>query len=443
MNFLLFILFSCITISNTFASASPSTDVRTDARYASPPRTTPRAFNTPERIAIGNATKPSPDRASRNPMPMAGAILITASTIDNNLLGAPKHLVEELVLTQRRPFVIICPFQRSAGMSHVILTPTHSSDYRSLVDINAAYHASIEEDEEPFLSRNYGTQAEFDSKITHLHNMYRTLGEDYLQPLFYKEPKEEAEDDPDFKSSMTFSILGIVNESGRERLNVVGDVWLSHFEDLDVVCLKGTSERSTMVGLQYQSTGIGQAAVGLFNTFLVPNWMGKEVRLIEPDSEVPSTSEHCFDGILAYVEPANFKSIGNNFRSRNFLVGAINMGGTKPMLIFRAPTFVCTPEHLATDAVKQYERGGTMSAAKVNLFKLWGLVKSLYPSSEALLKGTWARDDLTHYAPSTEYSEALAESIKIIKDFNGFSAEYSEMEIAGSPHFPRQPSTSF
>ncbi|MCX7352641.1 MAG: hypothetical protein NTW22_05160 [Proteobacteria bacterium] len=71
MNFLLFILFSCITISNTFASASPSTDVRTDARYASPPRTTPRAFNTPERIAIGNATKPSPDRASRNPMPMA------------------------------------------------------------------------------------------------------------------------------------------------------------------------------------------------------------------------------------------------------------------------------------------------------------------------------------------------------------------------------------
>ncbi|MCX7352643.1 MAG: hypothetical protein NTW22_05170, partial [Proteobacteria bacterium] len=92
--------------------------------------------------------------------------------------------------------------------------------------------------------------------------------------------------------------------------------------------------------------------------------------------------------------------------------------------------------------VKQYERGGTMSAAKVNLFKLWGLVKSLYPSSEALLKGTWARDDLTHYAPSTEYSVALAESIKIIKDFNGFSAEYSEMEIAGSPHFPRQPSTS-
>ena len=438
MNFLLFILFPCITISNIFASASPNTE-----RYASPPpssRST-TTFNSPDRTAMDAAIKPSPERASKNPVHVTGAALITASTLDNDLRGAPKHLVEELVVAQGRPFVIICPFLRDPNISHVVLTPTHSSDYTKLVENNTAYQESITEGIEPFLSRNYGTATEFSNKISHLYAMYRTIGEDYLQPLFYKEPKE-ADYDPDFWSSISFSILGVVNTLGTQRLEVLGDIWLSHFEDLDVVCLKGTSERSTMVGLHYQSTGIGQAAVGIFNTCLVPNWMGKPARLIEPDSEVPSFSMHCFDGIIAYVEPANFKSIGNNFRSHNFLVGAINMGEEKPMLMFRAPTTICTPQHLAVDALKQLE-GGSMTPAKTNLFKLWGLVKHLYPSGDAISKGVWRiLGAPPHYKAESGYADALAQTNEIIKNFEGFLPEFSETAVAGSPHFPRATGSS-
>ena len=209
----------------------------------------------------------------------------------------------------------------------------------------------------------------------------------------------------------------MVNTLGTQRLEVLGDIWLSHFEDLDVVCLKGTSERSTMVGLHYQSTGIGQAAVGIFNTCLVPNW-------------------------IAYVEPANFKSIGNNFRSHNFLVGAINMGEEKPMLMFRAPTTICTPQHLAVDALKQLE-GGSMTPAKTNLFKLWGLVKHLYPSGDAISKGVWRiLGAPPHYKAESGYADALAQTNEIIKNFEGFLPEFSETAVAGSPHFPRATGSS-
>ncbi len=527
MNLLFFILFIFSLILSRDATATSEAAASHDRSRTPPPgAAAKRAFNTPDRTIMKTAILPSPPRPGKKPA--AEAVIITAANIEGDLAGAPKELILQLLHGQQRPFVIICPFSRGrilrppsisaagaaagAGASpvvedvhneitHVILAPTHPSDYEALVKINTDYQASIAElgrGAESFLNRNYGTFTAFRAKLDHLYKMYRAFDNDPLQPLFYQEPAEPPEDDPDFMSSIPFSILGIVNKPGNEKdIEVLGDIWLANFEELDIVCIGGTSERSTMVGLRHQSTGIGQTAVGAFNKYLVQNWLGKKAHLISPEVKVPEISKLSFDGIIAYVEPSNFKSIGNNFRSSNFLIGAINHG--KPMLMFRAPSRICTPEHLAVDALTQQETASqsgsprrpssadslpghehlavdaltqqqtasqlgsprrpssadsllpgsdsddgaestsSNSHAKNNLFELWPLVKSLYPSRKAVEQGDWVPVDtfLSNYIHSPGYLEKLSRVNEIISAFDGFLPQFSEREVAGSPHFKR------
>lgn len=487
MNFLFFTLFIFNAILNVNATTI-SEAAASSYRSSTPPPSgaAKNAFNTPERRVMKTAIQPSPARPGRSPTHEAA--IITADIIDGDLAGAPRELISQLLQAQQRPFVIICPFSRGRPLrppslltdetlaadapekiTHVILAPTHPSDYEALVKINTEYQASITgrgRGAESFLKRNYGTFAEFRIKLDRLYKMYRAFVNDPFQPLFYQEPLDPPEDDPDFMSSIPFSILGIVNKPGGEKaVEVLGDIWLAHFEELDIVCIGGTSERSTMVGLRHQSTGIGQTAVGAFNKYLVQNWLGKKAFLIRPELEVPQLSTLFFDGIIAYVEPSNFKSIGNNFRSSNFLIGAINHD--KPMLMFRAPSRICTPEHLAVDALTQQKKALPSSSprrpssagslpssdsedeavaadtnrnAKNNLFELWPLVKSLYPSRKAVEQGDWAPADalLGTYTPNPKnYQEKLRRVNEIISAFEGFLPQYSEREVAGSPHFER------
>ncbi|MCE2715768.1 MAG: hypothetical protein ACK4V2_01555 [Pseudomonadota bacterium] len=398
---------------------------------------------TPETVrAVKRAVEQSPTRHVHE-LGSRSIILTTADFITDEI---PSFIKDQLIANQRRPFAIVVPFPgadniasssliSSKRITHLILTPTHPDDYDRLVEINTAYLESVEKeggDGYAFLTRKYGTREKFSRKINHLYQMYNFLPNP-LMPLFYELPDgiyDDGDGEPHFPSSVTYTILGAMSDRSTE---VLGDIWLANIDESDVVCYKGTSERSTMVDKRFQSMRVGQTAVGLFNSCLVPRWKKQNVHVINEGSELPvEKTDLQFDGIIAYVEPSNFKSIGNNFRSGSFCIGAIDLGSekrSKPMLLFRAPSPVCRPEHLVVDAEMQNDTGHS----KNNLKDIWGKVKDLYPSRKAMETGAWR----VEYVPTDKYRESLVAIETAVRHLGKLAPYHSEEAISGSPHFPR------
>lgn len=450
----LFVLFICIFVLKVQAMEDPSRPERAgkkdDSSFKTPARKTgDNKVFTPETVrAVKRAVEQSPNRHVHE----LGSRSVILTTTDVITAEIPSFIKDQLITNQRRPFAIVVPFPgadsiasssliSSKRITHLILTPTHPDDYDRLVEINMAYLESVEKeggDGYAFLTRKYGTREKFSRKIDHLYQMYNSLPNP-LMPLFYELPDgiyDDGDGEPHFPSSVTYTILGAMSDLSTE---VLGDIWLANIDESDVVCYKGTSERSTMVDTQYQSMRVGQTAVGLFNSCLVPNWKKQNVYVINEGSLQPAEKADLqFDGIVAYVEPSNFKSIGNNFRSGSFCIGAIDLGSeekSKPMLLFRAPSPICSPEHLVIDLAMQQENNEGVAHPKENLKQLWRAVKDLYPSRNALNTGAWKVEEV--YVPTDKYAESLRSIETAIRQLGKLAPYYSEEAIAGSPHFPK------
>ena len=436
----LFLLMFCCAIygSTTTMTTLPSTSTTTPI---SPSRKQkdPTPFSTPQRKTIISAVKPSPARIGKKIFGPSQVItdLNQMKNIDVNC----RRFLSELLQNQGRPFVLIrsaVEYQSATALvgpigigqiKHIILTPTHPSDYSALSKIFSKYRRKTESDHEKlFLVRDYGDSSDFTNKINKLYEFYNKLN-DPLDPIFYKGNYSE-----DFNSSINFTIFGVFDNAEI----IIGDIWLSTVDVTDVVCLMGTCERSTIVDPFFQSMGIGQAAVSMFNEILLENWQSKNITFINESTENLTPSSIAFDGITAYVAPENYKSIGNNFRSGNFLVGALKIeneeGSSKPakeFLIFRQPSKTCSPAHLAIDSLNQ---GGRK---KDKLLNLWEEVKNLYPSIKAVDNNIWAKNTNEVFEPNIELYQASLKNIKEIIAKGKFIPLNSLNEIERDPSYQR------
>jgi hypothetical protein len=239
-------------------------------------------------------------------------------------------LLNQLFTVEKRPFVIINQhFHHGIEKGNfVVVAPTIAPDFERLVEINANYLNSCQESHQKvFLERKYGNKEEFEKKLEKLNE--RLSINNLLKPILYSIPDEIVEneidgDEPHFESSLIFTTL--LYSPAQQTLTAVGDIWLSFMTPSDYL-----TERSTMIDVAYQSRGIGQTAVKNLYELVVDRWMGEKIHLIDYKTMEVRRTEHCFQGVISYVDHENYKSIGNNVKSGNTLLEI----GFKEMLVFR------------------------------------------------------------------------------------------------------------
>jgi hypothetical protein len=328
--------------------------------------------------------------------------LLTAASFNSSLneYEPCRDALGKLLKIEGRPFVVICCIKLPTSIStaesselvdHVLLTPTCSTDFVALKAVNDEYQKEMSENgKNSFLKREYGDQKTFINKCDSLYRHYQA---NPLKPLFY-ENHAGASVDLDFYSSVTFSIMGIKNQNAI----VLGDLWLSHIDgDVDFPHFFGTTERSTMLGPN-RSRGFGQIAVKMLNEKLVDEqWLGKPINFV--GSESSSQPSIPFGNVVAYVEPSNAESIGNNFQSGGSLIGATSSG---KYLIFKY--YKSFDENKVSDILRE----------------LTEFVRFLYPSKKAIEGGFWkltsdSNEQKRSYIPSDKYREVLAETKTLIE----------------------------
>ncbi len=324
-----------------------------------------------------------------------------------------KTTLYRLLFEQGRPWCIVCKYSPSKATEEdtynniVAIAPMSDLDYDALNVIRDEYVASISAGSEVFLERQYGTRDQFMEKLDFLNRAWENAG-NVNRPILYTQPKDMftdvwEESDPHFGSSVPFTIFYASQKSDVIRTQIVGDVWFSHFDNSDLLCLYGTTERSTMIALKHQGKNIGPTAVKGIYSQLVHPWTNQNVQLIDFDAKtLREDSREIFDGVISYVDPRNFLSIGQNIRSGNIIFGINDEG----MLMFRAVNpLSCTMLNILGSLRKN---GRIVEYEKIKI-----LLNKLYPSKEVikdqspLLKDFRAQQEA--YVNSPDYNIALQE----------------------------------
>lgn len=226
---------------------------------------------------------------------------------------------------QKRSFVIKAQIKNTSN--YVVVCPTHVDDYDRLRQITSDYGTYCKVNKKrQFLSRCYNSRFGFNDKLEILNKLWNS--HDITQPLCYRERINQT-GDPCFETSLLFTIF-VPNLNGNKA---VGDIWLSHAELCDIHLYKGAVERSTMVDFKFQSKGIGQTAVKAVYKLVLGEWHGKNIMLINSDNTMEQ-SNVMFTGVYSFVDYRNYKSLGNNIKSGNTVIGISPTD--KKMIIFRA-----------------------------------------------------------------------------------------------------------
>lgn len=359
-----------------------------------------------------------------------------------------KSTLYRLLISQGRPWCIICQYQPirsnndSAQNNVVAITPMSFSDYDNLIQIRDEYVESATKTGSVFLERQYGTRAEFSAKLELLNRVWEEL-EDTSKPVLYTQPINMFTDswnepDPHFNSSVPFTIFYGHKLGSSTYVKAVGDVWLSHYDDSDLLCLYGTTERSTMIDLNFQGLNIGPTAVrGLYSQLIHP-WTNKKVMLIDYENQTYQSGKEIFDGVISYVDPKNYKSIGQNIRSGNIIFGISDDG----MLMFRAINpYSCTMNGILQSL---YNQGSILDYEKMS-----NLLNKLYPNESVIgspsqnLSEYRSQQEL--YIHSQEYNSALEEFIHqfsrifLIDDASPLKKKIEDVTMYEFPHFPGIP----
>lgn len=216
--------------------------------------------------------------------------------------------------------------------------------------------------------------------------------------------EEWHEPDPHFNSSVPFTVFYGYEQDEQINVKVVGDVWLSHYDDSDVLCLYGATERSAMVASNFQGLNICPTAVrGLYSQLIQP-WTNQNVTLIHYESQAHRLGKEIFDGVISYVDPKNYKSIGQNIRSGNIIFGINNDG----MLMFRAVNpHSCTMNNILASLYNQEHI--------LDYEKMKTILNQLYPNENVIESPSnnlsEYRLQQEQYIHSREYNDALGEFI--------------------------------
>lgn len=246
--------------------------------------------------------------------------IITIETYDRS-----DNFMKNIFNVQKRAFAIKSQIKNTSN--YVVICPTTLDDYDRLKQISNEYitYCKVNKKQQ-FLSRSYTTRSNFNDKIEILNNIQSS--HNVLNPLCYQERINQI-GDPCFETSLLFTIF-VPNLNGK---NAVGDIWLSHAELCNIALYKGAVERSTMIDFRYQSKGIGQTAVKALYGLVINEWYGKNITLIN-SSNTTEKSDVLFTGVYSFVDYRNFKSLGNNIKSGNNVMGICPT--EKNMIIFRA-----------------------------------------------------------------------------------------------------------
>jgi hypothetical protein len=189
-----------------------------------------------------------------------------------------------------------------------------------------------------FLNRSY-CRSNFNDKLTILNKIWQS--HNILNPLCYQERINQI-GDPCFETSLLFTIF-VPKLNGHKA---VGDIWLSHVELCDIELYKGAVERSTMIDYKFQSKGIGQTAVKALYRLVIGEWSNKLITLINSNNELEQ-SICMFTGVYSFVDYRNFRSLGNNIKSDNYIMGVSKI--EQNMIIFRAINKNCFQFNLLLD----------------------------------------------------------------------------------------------
>lgn len=333
-----------------------------------------------------------------------------------------KTTLYHLLIEQGRSWCIICKYNPEKTTEEdtyndiVAVAPMSYLDYEALNDIRREYVESQKGIGEVFLERQYGTREQFIEKLDLINSVWEAVG-NVTRPILYSQPARMFTEnwegsDPHFDSSIPFTVFygfkkrdGIHAERDTIRTEVVGDIWFSHFDDSNLLCLYGTTERSTMIASKHQGKNIGPTAVkGLYSQLVHP-WTNQNVILIDYEKkQYDMNSLEIFDGVVSYVSPQNFKSIGQNIRSGNIIFGINDEG----MLMFRAANpNSCTMSNIL-NSLREDGRITDYETIKI-------LLNKLYPSNAVIKLPSSALKDFRiqqeQYVRSSEYNKVLHDFI--------------------------------
>jgi hypothetical protein len=245
--------------------------------------------------------------------------IITRMTYDKS-----DDFMKNLFEVQNRSFAIKKQIKNTKN--YIILCPTIADDYDNLRQITVDYikYCNVNR-KQVFLSRCYSSRSSFHDKIKILNEIWNS--HDISTPLCYREKPNQV-GDPCFETSLLFTIFAPNLTTNK----IVGDIWLSHVELCDIELYKGAVERSTMIDYKYQSKGIGQTAIKALYGLIIEKWCGKTVTLINFNKKEMSNT--IFTGVFSCVDYRNYKSLGNNIKSGNNIIGICEID--KNMIMFRA-----------------------------------------------------------------------------------------------------------
>lgn len=246
--------------------------------------------------------------------------LITKLTYDKSDI-----FLKNIFEVEFRSFAIKSQIKNTSN--YVIICPTILNDYDNLKQISTNYATFCKVNKKmQFLNRNYGSRSNFNDKIIILNDIWKQ--HDIYNPLFYSERINQI-GDPCLETSLLFTIF-VPNLNGAKP---VGDIWLSHIELCNIEFYKGSVERTTMIDYKFQSNGIGQTAVKTLYKLVINKWVNKQITFINSSNKIEK-SDMLFNGVYSFVDYRNFKSLGNNIKSENTVIG---ISEKEPnMIIFRA-----------------------------------------------------------------------------------------------------------
>lgn len=242
--------------------------------------------------------------------------------ITNLTYEKSNDFMKNIFEVQKRPFIIKSQIKNTSN--YVIICPTHIDDYDRLRQITTEYGTYCKVNKkQQFLSRCYNSRSGFNDKLAILNKLWES--HEITNPLCYQERINQI-GDPCFETSLLFTIF-VPTLNGTKA---VGDIWLSHVELCNIHLYKGAVERSTMIDFKFQSKGIGQTAVKALYKLVIDEWHGKNITLIDAIGKKEQSNVQ-FTGVYSFVDYRNYKSLGNNIKSNNNV-----MGINKNMIIFRA-----------------------------------------------------------------------------------------------------------